>query len=62
MPLLFVRQKQVINQIVRVYQQLYMLSNKQLKQYKRQLRIFWVMLDLQEHIAVSLPKPDEVES
>lgn len=58
---LFARQQKVIDQISQVYQQLHMLSANHLTQYKRLLRAFQVALDLQEHIAVNLHQPDEVQ-
>lgn len=61
LPPLFARQQKVIDQIAQVYQQLHMLSANHLTQYKRLLRAFQVALDLQEHIAVSLHQPDEVQ-
>jgi len=61
LPPLFARQQRVIDLIAQIYQQLHMLSaNHQLK-YKRLLRSFQVALDLQEHIAVSLHQPGEVQ-
>ncbi|WP_413727599.1 YccS/YhfK family putative transporter [Sodalis sp. RH19] len=61
LPPLFARQQAVIDLIAQVYQQLYMLSANDQLQYKRLLRSFQVALDLQEHIAVSLHQPDEVQ-
>lgn len=61
LPPLFARQQSVIDLIAQVYQQLYMLSASNQLQYKRLLRSFQVALDLQEHIAVSLHQPDEVQ-
>lgn len=61
LPPLFARQQAVIDLIAQVYQQLHMLSANNQTQYKRLLRAFQVALDLQEHIAVSLHQPDEVQ-
>ncbi len=61
LPPLFARQQTVIDLIAQVYQQLHMLSATHQLQYKRLLRAFQVALDLQEHIAVSLHQPDEVQ-
>ncbi|XBS72004.1 YccS/YhfK family putative transporter [Acerihabitans sp. KWT182] len=61
LPPLFARQQRVIDLIAQIYQQLHMLSANHQLQYKRLLRSFQVALDLQEHIAVSLHQPDEVQ-
>jgi len=61
LPPLFARQQVVIDLIAQIYQQLHMLSANHQQQYKRLLRTFQVALDLQEHIAVSLHNPDEVQ-
>lgn len=61
LPPLFARQQVVIDLIAQIYQQLHMLSANHQQQYKRLLRAFQVALDLQEHIAVSLHNPDEVQ-
>ncbi len=61
LPPLFARQQKVIDLIAQVYQQSHMLSANHQDQYKRLVRSFQVALDLQEHIAVSLHQPDEVQ-
>lgn len=61
LPPLLSRQQKAIDLISDCYQQLHMLSAGQQSDYKRLLRAFQTALDLQEHIAVSLHQPEEVQ-
>ena len=61
LPPLLARQQKVVDLINTCYQQMYMLSAAQNPHYLRLTRAFQVALDLQEHIAVSLHKPEEVQ-
>lgn len=60
MPLL-TRQQKTVDLITICYQQLHMLAIGKQQGYKRLLRVFQVVLDLQEHICVSLHQPAEVQ-
>ena len=61
LPPLLARQQKAIDLINTCYQQMYMLSASQNRHYQRLTRAFQVALDLQEHIAVSLHQPEEVQ-
>lgn len=55
------RQQKAVDLITICYQQLHMLSTGKQHGYKRLLRIFQMVLDVQEHISVSLHQPAEVQ-
>ena len=61
LPPLLERQQKVIDLINICYQQMHMLAANRNSHYQRLTRSFQVALDLQEHIAVSLNKPEEVQ-
>ncbi|SFN43837.1 integral membrane protein, YccS/YhfK family [Izhakiella capsodis] len=61
LPPLLARQQKAVDLINLCYQQMHMLSGGKQNEYKRLTRAFQVALDLQEHIAVSLPQPEEVQ-
>lgn len=58
---LLTRQQKTIDLITVCYQQLHMLSTSKQHGYKRLLRVFQMVLDLQEHVSVSLHQPTEVQ-
>lgn len=62
LPPLLARQQKAVDLISQCYQQLHMLSGNKHGEYKRLRRVFQVALDLQEHIAVSLHQPEEVQA
>nr|WP_154324431.1 YccS/YhfK family putative transporter [Pantoea sp. 201603H] len=61
LPPLLVRQQRAVDLITICYQQMHMLAANRHSSHKRLTRAFQVALDLQEHIAVSLSLPDEVQ-
>lgn len=61
LPPLLVRQQKAVDLINTCYQQMHMLSAGRDQHYRRLTRAFQVALDLQEHIAVSLHQPLEVQ-
>lgn len=61
LPPLLSRQQKAVDMISQCYQQLHMLAANNNNDYKRLRRVFQVALDLQEHIAVSLHQPQEVQ-
>ena len=61
LPPLLDRQQKAVDLISQCYQQLHMLAANQNNDYKRLLRVFQVVLDLQEHISVSLHQPEKVQ-
>ncbi len=61
LPPLLARQQKAVDMISQCYQQLHMLAANNNNDYKRLRRVFQVALDLQEHIAVSLHQPQEVQ-
>ncbi|OON39308.1 hypothetical protein BTJ39_13575 [Izhakiella australiensis] len=61
LPPLLARQQKAVDLINLCYQQMHMLSGGNHNYYKRLTRAFQVALDLQEHIAVSLHQPEEVQ-
>ena len=60
LPPLLVRQQKAVDLINTCYQQMHMLAANR-DHYQRLTRAFQVALDLQEHIAVSLHQPEEVQ-
>ena len=60
LPPLLARQQKAVDLINTCYQQMHMLSANR-EHYQRLTRAFQVALDLQEHIAVSLHQPEEVQ-
>ncbi|WP_338493072.1 YccS/YhfK family putative transporter [Erwinia aphidicola] len=61
LPPLLARQQKAVDLINTCYQQMHMLSANRDSHYQRLTRAFQVALDLQEHIAVSLHQPEEVQ-
>ncbi|MTD29163.1 YccS/YhfK family putative transporter [Erwinia sorbitola] len=61
LPPLLARQQKAVDLINTCYQQMHMLSASRDSHYQRLTRAFQVALDLQEHIAVSLHQPEEVQ-
>ncbi|MBD8163749.1 YccS/YhfK family putative transporter [Erwinia persicina] len=61
LPPLLARQQKAVDLINTCYQQMHMLSANRDNHYQRLTRAFQVALDLQEHIAVSLHQPEEVQ-
>ncbi|MCU5771840.1 YccS/YhfK family putative transporter [Erwiniaceae bacterium BAC15a-03b] len=61
LPPLLARQQKAVDLITICYQQMHMLSANRDNHHKRLTRAFQVALDLQEHIAVSLHQPEEVQ-
>ncbi|MBP2168626.1 YccS/YhfK family integral membrane protein [Erwinia toletana] len=61
LPPLLARQQKAVDLITNCYQQMHMLSANRDNHHKRLTRAFQVALDLQEHIAVSLHQPEEVQ-
>jgi len=61
LPPLLARQQKAVDLITTCYQQMHMLSASNDNHHKRLTRAFQVALDLQEHIAVSLHQPEEVQ-
>lgn len=61
LPPLLVRQQKAVDLINTCYQQMHMLAASRDSHYQRLTRAFQVALDLQEHIAVSLHQPEEVQ-
>jgi YccS/YhfK family integral membrane protein len=61
LPPLLARQQKVVDLINTCYQQMHMLSASRDHSHKRLTRAFQVALDLQEHISVSLHRPEEVQ-
>ncbi|WP_312045356.1 YccS/YhfK family putative transporter [Erwinia sp.] len=61
LPPLLARQQKAVDLINTCYQQMHMLAASNDNHHKRLIRAFQVALDLQEHIAVSLHQPEEVQ-
>ncbi len=61
LPMLLARQQKTVDLITLCYQQMHMLAANRHNHYKRLTRSFQLALDLQEHIAVSLTQPQEVQ-
>ncbi|MCP1439306.1 YccS/YhfK family integral membrane protein [Erwinia persicina] len=61
LPPLLARQQKAVDLINTCYQQMHMLAASNDNHHKRLTRAFQVALDLQEHIAVSLHQPEEVQ-
>lgn len=61
LPPLLARQQKAVDLITTCYQQMHMLAASRDNHHKRLTRAFQVALDLQEHIAVSLHQPGEVQ-
>ncbi|MFB5174125.1 YccS/YhfK family putative transporter [Erwinia amylovora] len=61
MPPLFARQQKAVDLITTCYQQIHMLAANRNQHYQPLTRAFQVALDLQEHIAVSLHQPEDVQ-
>ncbi|PIJ51214.1 hypothetical protein BL250_06000 [Erwinia sp. OLTSP20] len=61
LPPLLARQQKAVDLINLCYQQMHMLSAGSQNHYKRLTRALQIALDLQEHIAVSLHQPEEVQ-
>ncbi|MDZ7277013.1 YccS/YhfK family putative transporter [Pantoea eucrina] len=61
LPPLLARQQKAVDLINTCYQQMHMLSANRDNSHKHLTRAFQVALDLQEHIAVSLHQPEEVQ-
>lgn len=61
LPPLLERQQKAVDLINTCYQQMHMLAANRDSHYQRLTRAFQVALDLQEHIAVSLYQPEEVQ-
>ena len=61
LPPLLARQQKAVDLITTCYQQMHMLSASRDNSHKRLTRAFQVALDLQEHISVSLHRPEEVQ-
>lgn len=61
LPPLLTRQQKAVDLITTCYQQMHMLAASNHNHHKRLIRAFQVALDLQEHIAVSLHQPAEVQ-
>lgn len=61
LPPLLARQQKAVDLINTCYQQMHMLAASNDNHHKRLTRAFQVALDLQEHIAVSLHQPEEMQ-
>lgn len=61
LPPLLARQQKAVDLINTCYQQMHMLAANRDHSHRRLTRAFQVALDLQEHIAVSLHQPEEVQ-
>ncbi|MBS0848286.1 YccS/YhfK family putative transporter [Citrobacter sp. JGM124] len=61
LPPLLIRQQKTVDAITLCYQQLYMLSGSKHQDDNPLVKMFQIAIDLQEHISVSLYKPEEVQ-